>query len=76
LLLAYAAGLGIPFLLTAFALGSATKWLKKMSPHLRKVEIASGVLLLVMGLLLLSDKFQIINSYFFQLTPEWLLKLM
>ena len=76
LLLAYAAGLGIPFLLTAFALGSATKWLKKMSPHLRKVEIASGVLLLIMGLLLLSDKFQVMNAFFFQLTPDWLLKLM
>jgi len=76
LLLAYAAGLGIPFLLTAFALGSATKWLKKLSPHLRKVEIASGVLLIAMALLLLFDKFQTINSYFYQLTPEWLLKLM
>lgn len=76
LLLAYAAGLGIPFLLTAFALGSATKWLKKLSPHLRKVEIASGVLLIVMALLLLFDKFQLLNGYFYQLTPEWLLKLM
>ena len=76
LLLAYAAGLGIPFLIVAFALGSATKWLKKLSPHLRKVEIASGVLLIVMALLLLFDKFQIINSYFYQLTPDWLLKLM
>lgn len=76
LLLAYAAGLGIPFLLTAVALGSATKWLKKLSPHLRKVEIASGVLLIVMALLLLFDKFQILNAYFFQFTPDWLLKLM
>lgn len=76
LLLAYAAGLGIPFLLTAFALGSATKWLKQLSPHLRKVEIASGILLIVMALLLLFDKFQILNAYFFQFTPDWLLKLM
>jgi cytochrome c-type biogenesis protein len=76
LLLAYAAGLGIPFLLTAFALGSATRFLKKLSPHLRKVEIASGVLLLAMGILLLTNQFQILNSYFFKLTPDWLLKLM
>ncbi len=76
LLLAYAAGMGIPFLLTAFALGSASKWLKRFSPHLRKVEIASGVLLLAMGLLLLFDKFQVLNAYFFQLTPEWLFKLL
>jgi cytochrome c-type biogenesis protein len=76
LLIAYAMGMGIPFLLTAFALGSATKWLKKLSPHLRKVEIASGVLLLLMGVLLLTDNFQKLNAIFFQLTPEWLFKLL
>ena len=76
LLIAYAAGLGIPFLLTAFALGSATRWLKKFSPHLRKVEIASGVLLLLMGVLLLTDNFQRLNALFFQLTPDWLFKLL
>ena len=72
LLLVYSAGLGIPFLLVAFGLGSATKFLKRLSPHLRKVEIASGVLLLVMGLLLVSDKFQLLNSVFFRLTPDWM----
>lgn len=76
LLLAYAAGLGIPFILTAFALGSATRWLKQMSRHLRKVEIASGVLLLLMGVLLLSDNFQKLNAFFFQITPEWLFNLL
>ncbi|MBI4787859.1 MAG: cytochrome c biogenesis protein CcdA [Chloroflexi bacterium] len=72
LLLAYSAGLGIPFVLVAFGLGSATKFLKRFSPHLRKVEIASGVLLLIMGLLLVSDKFQLLNSVFFRLTPDWM----
>jgi cytochrome c-type biogenesis protein len=72
LLLAYSAGLGIPFLLVAFGLGSATQLLKKFSPHLRKIEIASGILLLAMGLLLLFDKFQLLNAFFFQLTPDWM----
>ena len=72
LLLAYSAGLGIPFLLVAFGLGSATRWLKKLNPHLRKVEIASGVLLVVMGALLVFDKFQILNAFFYNLTPEWM----
>ncbi len=72
LLLAYAAGLGLPFLLTAFGLASATQLLKKFTPYLRWIEIASGVLLLTMGVLLLSDKFQVLNAFFFQLTPEWL----
>lgn len=72
LLLVYSMGLGIPFLLVALGLGSATRFLKKFSPHLRKVEIASGVLLLVMGILFLSDKFQYLNSFFFRLTPDWM----
>lgn len=72
LLLAYSAGLGLPFLLVALGLGSATSLLKRFSPYLRAVEIASGVLLLAMGLLLISDKFQVLNAFFFQLTPEWL----
>lgn len=72
LLLAYSAGLGIPFLLVALGLGSATKFLKRISPHLRKVEFASGVLLLGMGLMLLFDKFQLLNAYFFRLTPDWM----
>jgi len=74
LLLAYSAGLGIPFLLVAYGLGSATQVLKKFSPHLRKIEIASGILLLVMGLLLVFDKFQILNAYFFRITPDWLFR--
>lgn len=71
LLIAYSMGMGIPFLLTALALGSASQWLKRFSPYLRYVEIASGVLLLLMGILLLTDQFQILNAYFFNLTPEW-----
>jgi cytochrome c-type biogenesis protein len=71
LLIAYSMGMGIPFLLTALALGSASQWLKKFSPYLRYVEIASGVLLLGMGLLLITDQFQLLNAYFFNLTPEW-----
>ena len=74
LLVAYAAGLGIPFILTAFALGSATRRLKQFSLHLRKVEITSGILLLMMGVLLFTDNFQRLNALFFQLTPEWLFK--
>jgi cytochrome c-type biogenesis protein len=72
LLLVYAAGLGIPFILVAFGLGSATRWLKKLSPHLRKVEVASGILLLVMGILFVTDQFQLLNSFFFNMTPDWM----
>jgi cytochrome c-type biogenesis protein len=70
LLLMYSAGLGVPFLLTAFALDGMTRRLKQFSRHLRTVEIVSGVLLIGMGLLLVFDKFQVLNAYFFELTPS------
>jgi cytochrome c-type biogenesis protein len=76
LLIAYSMGMGIPFLLTALALGSASQWLRRFSPYLRYVEMASGVLLLVMGLLLITDKFQILNAYFFNMTPDWMKQLL
>ncbi len=72
LLLVYSAGLGIPFLLVALGLGSASTFLKRFSPHLRKVEIASGLLLFAMGVLLVTDAFQLLNTYFFRMTPDWM----
>ncbi len=76
LLLAYSAGLGIPFILVGLALGSATQWLKKLSPHLRKVEIASGILLLAMGVLLITNQVQLLNAVFFNMTPDWMKQLL
>ena len=66
LLLMYSAGLAVPFLLTAFALDSMTRHLKQLNRYLHAVEIISGALLIVMGALLLFDKFQILNSIFAQ----------
>ncbi len=76
LLLAYSAGIGIPFLLTALALGSASQFLRKFSHYTRAVEIASGVLLLAMGVLFVTDQFQVLNSFFFSITPEWMQQLL
>jgi cytochrome c-type biogenesis protein len=70
LLLFYSAGLGVPFLFTAFALDAATRRLKSLNRYLHVIEIASGVLLVVMGLLLVTDQFQVLNAYFFRMTPD------
>ncbi len=70
LLLMYSAGLGVPFLLTAFALDTMTRRLKQLNRYLHLFEIISGVLLIAMGLLLFFDKFQILNAFFFSLTPD------
>lgn len=60
----YALGLGIPFLLTAVffnaALG-AFKWIKK---NYRAINIVSGLMLIIMGLLVLSNKLSLLGSFF------------
>ncbi|MBI3741814.1 MAG: cytochrome c biogenesis protein CcdA [Chloroflexi bacterium] len=72
LLLFYSAGLGVPFLLTALGLDVVQRKIKGMNRFLHFVEIAGGALLITMGLLLVFDKFQILNAYFFRLTPQGL----
>lgn len=69
LLSAYSAGLGIPFLLSALAVN----WFFKASGGLRRsmhaVEVASGVLLVGVGLLLVTDRLTLIAAWFSRLFP-------
>jgi cytochrome c-type biogenesis protein len=69
LLSAYSAGLGIPFLLSALAVN----WFFKASGGLRRsmhaVEVASGVLLVGVGLLLVTDRLTLVASWFSRLFP-------
>jgi cytochrome c-type biogenesis protein len=74
LLLAYSAGLGLPFLLSSVALGAFLRFFKKYRPFIPTVERAAGVLLVVVGVLLVIDKYILLNSWAVSLTPEWLLK--
>lgn len=50
LILVYCAGLAIPFLLLSLSVGAGLKFLKKFTPHMRAVEIVSGILLICIGL--------------------------
>jgi len=74
LLIAYSAGLGLPFLLSALALGSFLKFFKRYRPFIPTVERAAGVLLVVVGVLVITNKYVLLNAWAISLTPEWLLK--
>lgn len=50
LLAVYSAGLGIPFLIAAFAMGPFVRFLKKFRAHLGTVEKVMGVLLVLTGI--------------------------
>ncbi len=56
----YSAGLAIPFLLAALGIGWVTTILRKYAKTMRYVEVAMGVILVIVGVLLLSGTFEII----------------
>ncbi len=60
LLSAYSAGLAIPFLIAALGIGWVSTILKKYSKAMRYVEIAMGVLLVIVGGLLFTGVFELI----------------
>ena len=59
----YALGLGIPFLLLGVMLDRAVRVVQRLRRHLRKIEIFSGLLLIGMGLLLLTDQLTLISAW-------------
>jgi cytochrome c-type biogenesis protein len=56
LLACYSAGLAIPFLITALGIGGFLKFYTKFRRHLHTVEVFSGVLLLVIGALIYTNR--------------------
>jgi len=74
LLLFYSAGLGLPFLLSSVALGGFLRFFKRYRPFIPTVERAAGVLLVLVGILVATNYYVLLNSWAISLTPEWLLK--
>ncbi len=64
LLVAYSLGLGAPFIAAGLAIGRATSVLGRMKHHFRLITAGSGALLVVIGLLMLSDTFRLLPQYF------------
>ena len=52
----YSAGLAVPFLLTGLGINQFLSFYKNFRKHLHKVEVVSGVVLILVGLLVMSGK--------------------
>jgi len=63
LLALYSLGLGLPFLLTALALDRVSHYLKRLNRYGHLVEWISGGLLIVMGILLLTNLLARLSAY-------------
>jgi len=66
MLTAYSLGLGIPFLMTALALNQLSGTMKSLKRNMRKVEYASGILLILIGVLILSGSLEELSRRFGQ----------
>ncbi len=74
LLSIYSAGLAVPFLLTGWSIEFFFRVFHSVKHHFRKLEIVSGVLLVAIGLLIVTDQFTRLNNYFVFLN-QWVSKL-
>jgi len=52
----YSLGLGVPFILSAIAISAFLTSFGKLRQHFKAIKIVSGIILIIMGLLLISDK--------------------
>ena len=62
----YSLGLGIPFLLLALGLERASGWMRKLSRFRRSFQIASGVLMISIGMLLVTNWMSLIAIWAFK----------
>lgn len=74
LLAIYAAGLGLPFFLSAVAVNSFFQFSRRFRRYLQLIHMMGGILLIIVGILLLTDYMTLLNTYALRLTPNWLLK--
>jgi cytochrome c-type biogenesis protein len=74
LLSSYAAGLAVPFFLSALAVNSFFQFSQKFRRYIHAVHVIGGVLLIIVGILLITDYMTFLNAYALRFTPDWLLK--
>ncbi|MDX1492479.1 MAG: cytochrome c biogenesis protein CcdA [Longimicrobiales bacterium] len=74
LLSVYSLGLAVPFLIASLALDWFLQTFKRFRRWIPVVEKASGVLLVVLGILLLTGQFTVLASWLTRFTPAFILE--
>lgn len=70
LLAIYAIGLAVPFLITALLVDRFLVWFQRFRPYIVWVDRVAGAMLIVLGILLVTDNFTLLAGYLQGLTPE------
>jgi cytochrome c-type biogenesis protein len=63
LLAFYSAGLAVPFLLSALAMATMTRFFRFFRNHFRVLTFAAGIILVVMGVMLYTNDLTRLNSW-------------
>jgi cytochrome c-type biogenesis protein len=68
----YSAGLSVPFLLTGLGINQFLSFYSKFRQHLHKVEVVSGVVLILIGVLVMSNRVTLLaSSRLAGWLPDW-----
>jgi cytochrome c-type biogenesis protein len=60
LLAGYSIGLAIPFIITGFAIGMSFKIIKRIKRYLPIISLGSAILLIIMGILIITDSLKLL----------------
>jgi len=63
LLVIYSMGLGIPFFMVTLALNRFFRIFDRLKKHLRLIEIVSGIIMVILGLMIFTNKLILIPGY-------------
>jgi cytochrome c-type biogenesis protein len=74
MLSSYAAGLAVPFFLSALAINSFFEFSQRLRRYIQAIHFAGGLLLIIVGILLIIDYMTALNAYALRFTPRWLLE--
>ena len=67
----YSAGLGIPFLATSLAIDRFFVASKRIRKYYKPIEMVSGALLVVLGVLIFTNRFTVLSNYFSKFLPTF-----
>jgi cytochrome c-type biogenesis protein len=68
----YSLGLGIPFLATSLAVNQFFNAFKKIRRHYKAIEMTAGALMIVVGVLIFTDRLTLIGQQLQPFLPAWL----
>ena len=65
----YSLGLAIPFVLSGYGISKFLEFSKNFKKNIRRISISGGIILLITGILIITNKLQIIGYFLLEALP-------